>query len=173
MLTLRAQLLKKHNIAVWRNHDYVHRLERDGVMAGVVQQLGWESFAVADKRNVFDVPPTTLSDLIGQVKEKLGLPGVRYIGTPTQRCKKILLMPGASGGRNQISSLAREKPDTILCGEISEWETAEYVRDARAKGDHLALVVLGHVASEEGGSAFMANWLKDHVKGVTTTSENC
>ena len=31
----KEQLLQKHDIAVWRNHDYVHSLAIDGVQAGV------------------------------------------------------------------------------------------------------------------------------------------
>jgi putative NIF3 family GTP cyclohydrolase 1 type 2 len=165
----KADLLKKHNIAVWRNHDYIHRLTSDGVRTGVVAQLKWEKYFNPDNTNVFEMPAMTLNALIGQVKERLNIPTVRYIGDPTQSCKKILLMPGASGGRNQITSIGMEKPDVVLCGEIQEWETAEYVRDALTKGQKISLVVLGHVASEEPGSEFLATWLKEKVKGVTTT----
>ena len=165
----KADLLKKHNIAVWRNHDYIHRLTSDGVRAGVVQKLGWEQYATGINSNVFEMPRRTLEELISEVKEKLGIPTVRYIGSLPETFGKVLLMPGASGGRNQISAIAREKPDVVICGEISEWETAEYVRDARSSGHNLALVVLGHVASEEPGSAFLADWLKERVKGVTVT----
>jgi len=165
----KSDLLKKNNIAVWRNHDYIHRLTSDGVRAGVVRQLQWEKFVDAGNPNVFGFPPLSLATLIEQVKRRLGIPTVRYIGDLSKSCKKILLMPGASGGRNQITAIGREKPDVVLCGEVSEWETAEYVRDARAKGHDLALVVLGHVASEEPGSAFLAGWLKEKVPGVDAT----
>jgi putative NIF3 family GTP cyclohydrolase 1 type 2 len=165
----KAALLKKHNIAVWRNHDYIHRLATDGVRAGVVSRLKWNEYY--DERNpaVFEMPPISLKDLIGQVKERLGIVTVRYIGNLSSSCKKVLLMPGASGGRNQIAAIGQHKPDVILCGEIAEWETAEYVRDATAKGQRLSLVVLGHVASEEPGSEFLASWCKEKIKGVTTT----
>jgi len=56
-----------------------------------------------------------------------------------------------------------------MVGELSEWETAEYVRDALAKGDNLSLIVLGHIASEEPGSEFMLNWLKEKVPGIKAT----
>ena len=75
-------------------------------------------------------------------------------------------MPGASGGKSHIEGIIREKPDVLVCGEIQEWETAEYVRDAQTKGDKLSLVVLGHIASEEPGSAYMATWLKEKLPGI-------
>jgi putative NIF3 family GTP cyclohydrolase 1 type 2 len=76
------------------------------------------------------------------------------------------LLPGAAGGKRQISEMSTKKPDVLICGEISEWETAEYVRDAQAKGDKLSLIVLGHIASEEPGSEFMIGWLKQNVPNI-------
>jgi putative NIF3 family GTP cyclohydrolase 1 type 2 len=151
----KAALLRDHSITVWRNHDYIHSLKSDGVRAGLLEQLGWGAYYRPELGNVVMLPGTTLGALIGSLKDTLGISMVRYIGNPSQRCEKILLMPGASGGRNQITQLTKTKPDVLVCGELQEWETAEYVRDARAKGDGVALVVLGHIASEEAGSAFM------------------
>lgn len=162
----KAGLLATHNIAVWRNHDYVHRLKSDGVRAGVVEKLEWGPHAIGPRSSVFRMPPRIFRDLVAEVKQKLGIPTVRYIGDLSQRFERVLLMPGASGGRNQITTIGREKPDVVICGEISEWETAEYVRDARSKGENLALIVLGHVASEEPGSKFLADWLTKNVQGV-------
>ena len=118
---------------------------------------------------MFSIPPSTLSSIIDDVKQKLGIATVRYIGDLSENATKVLLLPGAAGGMNQIRAIASQKPDVVLCGEIAEWETAEYVRDARAKGDKLALVVVGHVASEEPGSVFLADWLTKKIKGVKTT----
>ena len=165
----KATLLKQHNIAVWRNHDYIHSLVPDGVTMGVLEQLQWKKYAGHDVPNIITLPATTLKDLISHLKEKLSIEKVRYIGDLAQSCSHLLLMPGAAGGRRQIESIGKVKPDVLICGEISEWETAEYVRDARAKGDNISLVILGHIASEEPGSAFMLNWLKEKVPTITST----
>ncbi len=164
----KARLLKENNIAVWRNHDYIHSLAADGVREGVVKQLGWEKYK-GSNAYVFDLPVSNVRDLVADIKQKLGIESIRYVGGLGESYTKVLLMPGASGGRNQITAIAREKPDVVICGEISEWETAEYVRDARSKGDKLSLLVLGHVASEEPGSQFLATWLREKVKGIPTT----
>jgi putative NIF3 family GTP cyclohydrolase 1 type 2 len=162
----KANLLKEHNIAVWRNHDYIHSLKEDGVLKGVVKQLGWEGTSLPESDRLFNRPAVSLRQLIGELKQRLGISTVRYIGDPGQRCSRVLLMPGAAGGKAQIGAIGRSKPDVILCGEIAEWETAEYVRDAHIKGNKLSLVLLGHIASEEPGSEFMKEWLKEHVPGV-------
>lgn len=165
----KADLLKQHGITVWRNHDYIHRLATDGVRKQVVEQLGWQRFGDA-AQNVFNLSPAvTLTELISEAKKRLNIQMVRYIGSPHQLCSKVVLMPGASGGTRQIEAISKNKPDVLMCGEISEWETAEYVRDARAKGDKTALVVLGHIASEEPGSEYMAKWLKENFAAIKTT----
>jgi putative NIF3 family GTP cyclohydrolase 1 type 2 len=165
----KVELLKKHNIAIWRNHDYIHHLVPDGVTMGVLDRLGWKAHADAATPNILTLPPTTLKELIRHAKSKLNIEKVRYVGDPLQKCSKVLLIPGAAGGRTQIQAIEKVKPDVLMVGEIQEWETAEYVRDALAKGDNLSLVVLGHIASEEAGSEFMLNWLKEKVPSIKTT----
>lgn len=164
----KSGLLEKHRIAVWRNHDYIHSLQPDGVTRGVLKKLGWEKFS-SREANLLTMPGTTVQALIRQLKEALGISHVRYVGDISQSCKKVLFMPGAAGGRSQITAIMKEKPDVLICGEVSEWETAEYVRDARAAGEQLSLIVLGHIASEEPGSEFLASWMKENVKGVPVT----
>ena len=165
----KADLLKQHNIAVWRNHDYIHHLDPDGVRMGLLNQLNWQGYYNPAASSVLMLPATSLKSLIDYVKQKLFISQVRYIGNLEQSCQKILLMPGAAGGTGQIQAMGKEKPDVLICGEIQEWETAEYVRDAQAKGQKLSLIVLGHIASEEPGSEFMATWLNKNVPGIKIT----
>ena len=161
----KAALLKDNNITVWRNHDYIHSHHPDGVMDGVIEKLGWKQY-FGNKGDTFEIPEISLNDLIKHSKEKLGVSNVRYIGDASDRCKKVLLMPGAAGGRGQILNASKSNPDVILLGELSEWETAEYVRDARAAGNKLSLIVLGHADSEEPGSKYMADWIKKNIQGM-------
>lgn len=173
VLQYKMDLLGKHGIAVWRNHDTIHQLKPDGVTKGVLDQLEWQQYAGKDVPNILTFPPTAVKDLVAHAKDKLHIEKVRFIGDPNQSCTKVLFMPGAAGGTRQIQSIGKVKPDVVFCGEIAEWETAEYVRDARAKGHNISLVVLGHIASEEPGSAFMLQWLKDNVPSVKATHIYC
>lgn len=165
----KSELLKKHNIAVWRNHDYIHSVHPDGVRKGLVERLAWQKYGNPDQ-NIYNLTsPLTLKGLIQDLKTKLEISSLRYIGDLNASCMKILLMPGAAGGQRQIEGIIKNKPDVLVTGEISEWETAEYVRDARAKGEKLSLIVLGHVASEEDGATYMLNWLKNKFPAVKAT----
>ena len=162
----KAGLLKKHNIAIWRNHDYIHSYKPDGVQSAVVTQLGWATYQDKEERSRINIPATSLQALIQQIKQRLDIEMVRYIGDLKQSCSKLLLLPGAYGGKRQIEAIGKHKPDTVIVGELQEWETAEYVRDARTKGMNLSLIIMGHSVSEEPGAAFMESWLKQHVPGV-------
>ncbi|GAB3804072.1 hypothetical protein GCM10028819_35010 [Spirosoma humi] len=162
----KQDLLTKHNIALWRFHDYIHSHRPDGVQAGVLAALGWTKYASADDAHVLTLPATPLSQLITHAKSKLGIKMVRVVGDPAQSCQRILLMPGASGGRSQISAIEKVKPDVIFCGEASEWETPEYVRDARQQGKKLSLVILGHIMSEAAGMEWVVSWLKPQLPGL-------
>lgn len=166
----KAQLLKDNGISVWRNHDYIHSHRPDGVYQGVLEQLGWAPFTnESTPRNVNLPSPTSLANIIKTLKQKLDISNVRFIGDTHQQCSKILLLPGAAGGERQIRAIAESKPDVVLVGELQEWETAEFVRDARAAGQNLSLVVMGHTDSEDGGSIYMRKWLKEHVPDVQVT----
>jgi putative NIF3 family GTP cyclohydrolase 1 type 2 len=165
----KAKLLKDHNITVWRNHDYIHTLVPDGVTTGVLAQLGWQQYADKTTPNIITLPATKVGAVVVHLKNKLHIEKVRFIGDANQPCKRILMLPGSAGAQRQIEGVGKVKPDVLICGEIAEWETAEYVRDARAKGDKISLIVVGHIASEEPGSQFMLEWLKQHVPEVKST----
>jgi putative NIF3 family GTP cyclohydrolase 1 type 2 len=166
----KKNLLTKNNIAVWRFHDYIHRHNPDGVLEGVIQKLGWKKFQDAGKPTVFDLGSMrTLRQLIGEVKGALGISNLRMVGNLDDACQRVLLLPGAWGGRPQITQLMETKPDLIICGEVAEWETSEYIRDARAMGLKRSLVVLGHAQSEEPGLAWLVDWLKEKAPMVNAT----
>jgi putative NIF3 family GTP cyclohydrolase 1 type 2 len=165
----KAGLLKQHNITVWRNHDYIHHHKPDGVTKAQLEQLQWTPYADKVTPNIVTIPGSSLKELVVHLKQRLNIRMVRYIGDPLQECKRVLFMPGAPGGMRQIQGIQKVKPDVLVCGELSEWETAEYVRDAQAKGDKLSLVVLGHIASEEWGSQFMLEWMNKNFPSIKTT----
>ena len=164
----KTELLSRNNIAIWRAHDSWHKFKPDGILYGVVKKAGWLSYNPSGEK-VFTIPPVNLKALIIHLKTKLGIDHVRVIGNPDATCKKIALLPGAWGGVEQVSTLIQDKPDVLIVGELSEWETAEYIRDARLLGQNISLIVLGHAVSEEPGMEWMAEWLKSKLPGLAVT----
>ena len=165
----KSDLLKKHNIVVWRCHDYLHAHQPDGVMMGMLTALGWQKYYTAQKKYVITIEPDSLQSIIDLAKNNLGINHLKFIGDKSQQCSRIALIPGAAGGKMQITALQKEKPDLLICGELNEWETSEYVRDLRSTGSKTALLVLGHIVSEEPGLEWMVQWLQPQVPEIKIT----
>jgi putative NIF3 family GTP cyclohydrolase 1 type 2 len=166
---LKRQLLEKHNIVVWRFHDYLHANRPDGVLMGVLTKLGWEKDYDANNPIMISLSGSRIKDIIENCKKALGIQMVRYVGDLEKVCKRIAILPGAWGGRRHMQVIHEQKPDLLICGELQEWETSEYIRDARSLGLNRSLIVLGHSVSEEPGMEWVINWLKPKVPGVNIT----
>jgi len=54
----------------------------------------------------------------------------------------------------------------LMVGETREWETVEYAADAVTEGRNKALIVIGHIPSEQPGMEECTRWLKGFVKDV-------
>lgn len=165
----KMELLNTNKIVVWRFHDYWHTHRPDGVLMGVLTKLGWEKYYNPENPRLIEHPGISLGDLVSHAKKSLGIRQLRYVGKPEQHCRRIALLPGAAGGKTQIELLMKEKPDVLIVGEVNEWETAEYVRDAQSMGRKTSLIVLGHAESEEPGMEWLVGWLTPRVKGIKVT----
>ena len=159
-------LLKDHNITVWRFHDYWHMNKPDGIGYGVLKKTGWLKYYEPGKM-VLTIPTLALASLTAHLKTTLDIEHLRLIGDMKQTCSRIALLPGAAGGQEQISIVEKEKPDVLIVGEVHEWETAEYIRDARALGSKTSLIVLGHSVSEEPGMEWLVEWLQPKTPGLS------
>jgi putative NIF3 family GTP cyclohydrolase 1 type 2 len=162
----KRRLLDDHGIVVWRFHDYWHSTQPDGIFVGVLAQLGWQPLGDGGWPIICDLPALSLADLAALLKSRLGASAVRVTGPGELTCRRVGLVVGAPGGQAQIDLLRRDDVDAIVCGEINEWETCEYVRDAAFFGRPKGLVVVGHANSEEQGMAYLATWLRPHLPDV-------
>ena len=82
------------------------------------------------------------------------------------KLSKVAMIPGAAPSTLQMKALENDDVEALVIGESREWETVEYTRDAVAQGRHKALLILGHVPSEEAGMIECAKWLKTFVTEV-------
>lgn len=76
------------------------------------------------------------------------------------------LMVGAPGSEPQIEMLEDPEIEVLVAGESREWETVEYARDAAQQNRNKALILLGHLNSEEAGMKWCAGWLKNFIHEV-------
>ena len=158
--------IEKHGLVVWRFHDHWHMRKPDGIEAGNVHALGWEKFQRPDNQYLFVIPETTLKDLAAEVAKKLGSPVVRIVGDPQMKVTKVGFSPGAAGSEREIHALEQDDVQVLMVGETREWETVEYAADAVSERRNKALIVIGHIPSEQPGMEECTRWLKGFVKDV-------
>ncbi len=159
----KRQGILQRGLVVWRFHDYIHRMNPDGITLGVLRRLGWDHLLPPSRPYIISHEPDTLGQLCTEIKSKLSIDGIRVVGRDTVICKRIAVLLGAPGWAAHHQLLMRDDVDVLITGESREWETYEYVRDAVAMGKNKALIVLGHCPSEEYGMEYCAEWLRTRI----------
>ena len=162
----KRNLLEANNVVVWRFHDYWHRHQPDGILTGFLQTMGWEAYQVKEKEVTCVLPPHSLLEYAHMLQQGLGLKRTFYVGDPYMKATSLALLPGAWGRDAQINQLRREDIDIAVVGEVAEWETCEWVRDAVSAGMKKGLIILGHADSEEPGMRYLVDWLKPQVGDI-------
>lgn len=160
--------LKEHGIVIWRFHDYSHFMQPDMISQGVKRKMGWEPYQKKGEA-LIQIPAISLQQLIQDLKKNLSIQKLRAIGNLSQTCSSIALLPGAWGEQAHINAIEKNNPDVLIVGELVEWETAEYIRDAQKLGSKTALIILGHSVSEEPGMELFVEWLSPKIPGLPIT----
>jgi Uncharacterized conserved protein len=162
--------IRLSGIAIYRNHDSVHRVQPDLITAGLIEQLAWSNDVaeVRDYASIVKLPVAkTLGEIVQEVKEKLGIGYVRIVGDPSTPCQRIGLSVGYRGSASVMLPLTEPEPlDLFIIGEGMEWEIPAYVTDAVQQGKRKGLIVLGHAESEVPGMKRLADQLRSAFGGV-------
>jgi putative NIF3 family GTP cyclohydrolase 1 type 2 len=166
VLAEKRAFIEKHGLIIWRFHDHWHARKPDGIQAGMVRALGWDKFQDPENQYLFTVPQTTLEALAAEIKSHLRIHLMRVVGDPRMPVTRVAMSPGAAGFANETKALEMSGVQVLVMGETREWETVEYVADAVSEGKQKALVILGHIPSEQAGMEECARWLKGFVTEV-------
>jgi putative NIF3 family GTP cyclohydrolase 1 type 2 len=160
----KRDFLNQNGMAVFHFHDHWHGRHPDGIAAGMVRDLGWEKNADPDNLKLLTFPGTPLARFAQDIETKLGIRTMRVLGDPKLPVNRVITSWGYVGAGTQL--ISREGVDVLVCGETREWELVEYVQDMISSGKKKALVVLGHVVSEQAGMKLCAEWLKPFIPEV-------
>jgi len=166
VLAAKRAFIQEHGLVIWRFHDHWHRRKPDGIEAGMAHALGWENFQDSGNQYLFAIPETDLEHLASDLKSRLKIRVMRVVGDPKLKVRKVALVPGASGFGKETRALEISDVQVLVTGEPREWETVEYVADAVTEGKPKALIILGHIPSEQAGMEECARWLKTFVSEV-------
>jgi putative NIF3 family GTP cyclohydrolase 1 type 2 len=160
--------IREHRMVVVRMHDHWHRRRPEPMATDLARMLGWERYR-AENEWLYRVPETTLAELALTIRGRLPAPTLRVVGDSALRVTTIGLSPGAAGFARHRQLLQQDNVEVLVIGEAHEWETVEYVADAVTAGRKKALIILGHVPSEQDGMEEFARWLGTFVKEVPVT----
>jgi putative NIF3 family GTP cyclohydrolase 1 type 2 len=159
----KAELIKKHDLVVWRFHDHWHMRRPEPMAQGFFRAMRWEQDVQSSNR-ITIIPETTLEAAARLAEDRLAIKALRVIGNPTTKVTKVAFMPGYG----QLPALMRvlADADLVFTGEQREWEGLYYAHDVVASGRPKGVIVLGHAVSEEPGMKICAEWLKTFITDV-------
>jgi len=164
---VKRAFIREHHMVVLRMHDHWHTRHPDGVQTGITRALGWQRFQRPEDEHLYTLPATTLGQLAADIRDRLGAPTLRVLGDPKRRVSNVAMAPGFAGFSRHLVGLRRDDVQVLVIGEAHEWETVEYVADAVTAGMDKALIVIGHIPSEQAGMEDFAQWLAPLVRETT------
>jgi putative NIF3 family GTP cyclohydrolase 1 type 2 len=162
----KTAFMNQHEMVVFRFHDHWHAMRPDGIAFGMARALGWDKNRVADNQREFTFDGVPLATLANEIRDRLGARTLRVVGDPALRVNRAAASWGYYTFNPANLVMARPDIDVFIVGETREWETVEYAQDLIAAGKKKALIVIGHVASEQAGMKYCAEWLKGFVGEV-------
>jgi putative NIF3 family GTP cyclohydrolase 1 type 2 len=167
----KLDFLNKNNMVVLHFHDHWHGHRPDGINAGMARQMGWENQADPQNPRLYVFPAMPLSRLAGDIQKRLNARTMRVVGDRNLQVRRVMAFWGSFGGDGEegprISmTFARPDIDVLVIGETREWELVEYAQDTIASGQKKALVMIGHMMSEQWGMKYCADWLTSFVTEI-------
>jgi hypothetical protein len=94
----KRRLIEENHIAIWRFHDYLHTIQPDPTIVGLLKTLGWSSYALPENPLICKIPARPAHEIIREIKSKLGISSVRAGGDMQMTCETIGFLVGAIGG---------------------------------------------------------------------------
>lgn len=162
----KVDLLRKHNIVIFRIHDHMHAQRPDFTYVGSAREIGLDvRYETAPGSHRFVVPETTLGELAAAVQKRSGARALRVVGDPAARVSRIQLGVGYA-----TPAVNNAEIDVVISGEQQEsdgaFDSPAYVLDAATMGRPKGWIMLGHAISEEAGMQEMAQWIKGFVPEI-------
>jgi putative NIF3 family GTP cyclohydrolase 1 type 2 len=163
--TAKKEFIQKNGLVVWRFNDHWRARKPDPFATGLARTLEWSKYQVDDDPARYDLPAVTLGSLADDLARRLNArAGIRVVGDPQARVRRIGLLPGVS----TLAAAMKTLPacDVLLAGETLEWESVEYAQDTVASGQKKGLIMLGRILSQDPGMNVCAEWLTSLIPEV-------
>jgi putative NIF3 family GTP cyclohydrolase 1 type 2 len=162
----KLDFIRANNMVSFHFHDHWHGHRPDGIATGMARELGWQKNADSENPRLFSFPATPLARFAKEIQTELKIRTMRVVGDPALSVNRALASWGYVSEFPGIPLLARPDIDVLIAGETREWELVEYAQDMISSGKKKALILLGHVVSEQAGMKYCAEWLKSFISEV-------
>lgn len=162
-----------NKLIIWRFHDYLHRAKPDRVLLAMAEKLDWKTYSKNEYYTQYQIPETTLEEVIKHLQAKIPGTSFNVVGNPSAKISNICFTPGSPGSMMHIQCFRTMNVDLVIGGEVQQWETYEYVRDAVAQGKNKAIIFMGHIPSENPGMEYTPDWLKTFITEVPIVFIDC
>lgn len=162
----KLRFIRENQMVIFRLHDSWHDRNPDGINLGMARELGWESRQTAPNSRRYRFENMTLGKLVADIQRRVRPTTMRVVGNADLPVDLVAASWGFLSRDPAIQILSDPEVDVLICGETREWEGVEFVQDQIAAGQQKALIVMGHVVSEQAGMKLFAEWLKPLVREV-------
>ena len=159
--------LKTHGLCVFHLHDNLHHPGLDYIAVGMARKLDWENYRTDEIFENFRMPGVKLEQILRDIDARLEPAAIKYIGDQDFAYENVITSWGFMGMENAVKLINRYESCVLIAGETHEWEFVEYVHDAHHMGLNKALVMVGHVASEESGVEFFSHYLQEKAPSLS------
>jgi hypothetical protein len=158
----KKDFIQKNGLIIWRFSDHWRARKPDPFATGLARTLEWTKYQMGDDPARYDLVGLrglTVGALADALAKRLhSRAGIRVVGDPQARVRRVSLLPGMSDLAATMKALP--ECDVVIAGETREWESVEYAQDTVASGQTKGLIMLGRVLSQEPGMNLCADWLK-------------
>ena len=168
--TEKRALIDSTGMTVIRYHDHAHKIEPEIIHEGFLSALG-PKYNYTQHRFYTLEKPMTPAELAELIESKTGTKHVKIVGKSDFPAARLSLFLGACGDGCHLP-LKKGKADISICGEVCEWKSCEFVRDASQLGHNMAMLVLGHVGSEREGMKLVAEKIRNEL-GIEAKYFDC
>ncbi|MBS0000856.1 MAG: Nif3-like dinuclear metal center hexameric protein [Cyclobacteriaceae bacterium] len=162
----KMKFIEDNGLIIFRFHDHIHRTDPDGIIQGVLDHLNWHKNVISMDPVILEFPKMFVNELAQDLTIAFDKYPMHVIGDPKMSFTRAAFAPGAPGYMAHIRLLQRDDVDVVIGGEVPEWESVLYVRDAAALNMNKAMILIGHVNSEEEGMKYCRDWLKNFLPGI-------
>ena len=159
--------LRNNGLCIFHLHDNLHHTRLDYIAVGMAHKLNWGKYRTDESFKSFRMPGITLRHILRDIEVKLEPAAMKYIGDQDVAYENVITSWGFMMMENGVKLINRHESSVLITGETHEWELAEYVHDAHQMGLKKALVMTGHVASEESGVEFFSNYLQENSPSLS------